>query len=160
MEPAPFRYLLRVRYGECDAQKVVFNARYADYVDLAVTEFLRAVWGDAIFGGGLDYRLVKQTVEWRSPARFDEVLELRVRTVRIGTTSFTLAVEIRGHADGRPIVAAETVYVLVGEKDQTKRPIPDENRRALEAGAPGVVTDHAGATATPGPRGPSGAPSR
>ena len=29
-----FRYYLRVRYGECDAQKVVFNARYADYVDL------------------------------------------------------------------------------------------------------------------------------
>ncbi|MFP5307388.1 MAG: acyl-CoA thioesterase, partial [Gammaproteobacteria bacterium] len=23
-----FRYYLRVRYGECDAQKVVFNARY------------------------------------------------------------------------------------------------------------------------------------
>lgn len=31
----PFRYYLRVRYGECDAQKVVFNARYGDYVDLA-----------------------------------------------------------------------------------------------------------------------------
>ena len=39
----PFRYYLRVRYGECDAQKVVFNARYADYVDLATTEFLRAL---------------------------------------------------------------------------------------------------------------------
>ena len=25
---APFRLLLRVRYGECDAQQVVFNARY------------------------------------------------------------------------------------------------------------------------------------
>ena len=33
-----FRYYLRVRYGECDAQKVVFNARYADYIDLATTE--------------------------------------------------------------------------------------------------------------------------
>ncbi len=26
-----FTLLLRVRYGECDAQQVVFNARYADY---------------------------------------------------------------------------------------------------------------------------------
>jgi len=31
----PFTLYLRVRYGECDAQKVVFNARYADYVDVA-----------------------------------------------------------------------------------------------------------------------------
>jgi len=38
---APFRLLLRVRYGECDAQQVVFNARYGDYVDVAATEFYR-----------------------------------------------------------------------------------------------------------------------
>lgn len=37
-----FRYYLRVRYDECDAQKVVFNARYGAYVDLAVGEFYRA----------------------------------------------------------------------------------------------------------------------
>jgi acyl-CoA thioester hydrolase len=38
----PFRYYLRVRYSECDSQKVVFNARYGEYVDLAVTEYVRA----------------------------------------------------------------------------------------------------------------------
>ena len=38
-----FRYYLRVRYSECDAQKVVFNSRYGDYIDLATTEFLRAL---------------------------------------------------------------------------------------------------------------------
>ena len=27
---APFRYYLRVRYQECDAQHVVFNARYGE----------------------------------------------------------------------------------------------------------------------------------
>ena len=32
-----FTLLLRVRYGECDAQEVVFNARYADYIDIAMT---------------------------------------------------------------------------------------------------------------------------
>jgi acyl-CoA thioesterase FadM len=47
----PFRYLLRVRYGECDAQKIVYNARYGDYVDLAATEFLRAIWGKRTANG-------------------------------------------------------------------------------------------------------------
>ena len=32
---ATLQLLVRVRYAECDAQGVVFNARYADYADLA-----------------------------------------------------------------------------------------------------------------------------
>ena len=39
----PFRYYLRVRYIECDAQKVVFNSRYGEYVDVSINEFLRAI---------------------------------------------------------------------------------------------------------------------
>ena len=49
---APFRYYLRVRYAECDAQKVVFNARYGAFVDLGFTEFLRALgYGEALADG-------------------------------------------------------------------------------------------------------------
>jgi hypothetical protein len=28
--------VFRVRYGECDAQKIVFNARWGDYIDPAL----------------------------------------------------------------------------------------------------------------------------
>src|SRR3989442_2763919 len=84
----PFRYYLRVRYIECDAQKVVFNSRYSEYVDVGINEFLRAagVLGGFI-SGPLDFQLVKQTVEWKAPARFDQVLELRMGATRLGTTS-------------------------------------------------------------------------
>ena len=44
--PSPFEFRLRVRYGECDAQGVVFNARYGDYVDIAVNEYIRTLFGD------------------------------------------------------------------------------------------------------------------
>jgi acyl-CoA thioester hydrolase len=100
-----FRYYLRVRYGECDAQKVVFNARYAEYVDLATTEFLRALgYGEQLFSGELDFQLVKQTIEWKAPARFDQVLEVSVYTRSLGNTSFTLAAEFRIAGDERVIV--------------------------------------------------------
>jgi acyl-CoA thioester hydrolase len=144
MEQAPFRYLLRIRYGECDAQKIVYNARYGEYVDLAAVEFLRVVWGDAIFGGGLDYRLVRQVLEWKGPARYDQVLSIGVRSGRIGTTSFTLAMELRVLGDEALVVVAETTYVLVREHDQVKEPVPADLRAKLEAGAPGVIVDHAG----------------
>jgi len=69
--PGRFSYFLRVRYGECDAQKVVFNSRYGEYVDLAAGEFLRTLgFEHEIQTAELDYQVVKQTTEWRAPARF------------------------------------------------------------------------------------------
>jgi acyl-CoA thioester hydrolase len=146
-----FRYYVRVRYGECDAQKVVFNARYADYVDLATTEFIRAVgFGEALANGSLDYQLVKLAVEWKAPARYDQVLELSVYAARLGNTSFTLATEFR--IAGRPeiIVTAETVNVVVEAHTLRKTPLAPDFRAALEKGAAGVITDHAAYLASAG----------
>jgi acyl-CoA thioester hydrolase len=136
----PFRYYLRVRYGECDAQKVVFNSRYSDYVGVSITEFLRAIGVlDDFASGHLDFQLVKQTVEWKAPARFDQVLELSIVPTRLGNGS----PDSLGN-DQQAIVTAETVYVLVDAKTLTKMPLPDRVRAALQEGARGQATDHAG----------------
>jgi len=143
---APFRLLLRVRYNECDAQGIVFNARWSDYADIASGEYVRALFGSVHPAEtGLDWRLVKQTIEWQAPARYDDVLELGVRTLRVGTTSFALETRFVRHADRAPLAAIETVCVMVDHAGG-KRPIPAEARAALERGAPGVIVDHAGAT--------------
>ncbi|HKB09545.1 MAG TPA: thioesterase family protein [Vicinamibacterales bacterium] len=140
----PFRYYLRVRYIECDAQKVVFNSRYGEYVDVSVNEFLRAAGVLEEFASGdLDFQLVKQTIEWKAPARFDQVLELSVGATRLGTTSFTLGTEFRIAGEPRVIVAVETVYVLMDGRSLTKLPLSDALRTALQHGAAGRVTDHA-----------------
>lgn len=141
----PFRYYLRVRYGEVDAQKVVFNSRYSEYVDIACTEFIRAIgFGAALLDHSLDYQLVKQTIEWQAPARFDHVLEIRMFAVRLGKTSFTLGTEFRIAGQDRVIATGETVYVMVDHATLTKRVLPDDFRAALDAGAAGVTVDHAG----------------
>jgi acyl-CoA thioester hydrolase len=138
---AYFRYYLRVRYSECDAQKVVFNARYADYVDIATTEFLRASCPDF---GFIEYHLVKQTIEWKSPARFDQILELSLSVQHLGTSSFTIVTEIRVAGQEQIITRADTVNVLIDADTMQKAVIPDDLRTALEKGAPGIVIDHAG----------------
>ncbi|MDB5969043.1 MAG: acyl-CoA thioesterase [Hydrocarboniphaga sp.] len=141
----PFRYYLRVRYGECDAQKVVFNARYGDYVDLASSEFINALgYASQTVSGAMDWQLVRQTIEWEAPARFGDVLEISVSTARLGTTSFTLGFDFR--VVGREEVTArcETVYVLVNSSSLSKRELPAKFRERLQLGAPGVICDHAG----------------
>ena len=139
-----FRYFLRVRYGECDAQKVVFNARYADFVDVAMAEFLRAIgYEKEIQTSELDYQLVKQTMEWRAPARYDQVLEISVAPKHLGTSSFTFTTEFRIAGSEAIIVTAETVYVHVDTKTLMKQPLPAEMRERFARGAPGIVVDHA-----------------
>ena len=141
-----FRYYLRVRYQECDAQHVVFNARYGDYVDLACFEFMRAALPRPtdVFDGTFETQTVRQMVEWKAPARFDDVLEVSVRVGRFGTTSFTLSFELRRAGEADALVTAETVYVHVDPKTWKKREIAPHMRAALEAGAAGKTTDHAG----------------
>ena len=139
-----FRYYLRVRYIECDAQKVVFNSRYGEYVDVSINEFLRAIGVLPDFlDGHLDFQLVKQTIEWKAPARFDQVLELAIAATRLGTTSFTVGTDFRIAGDDQIIVSAETVYVLVDARTLTKLALPDTLRAALQEGAAGRTTDHA-----------------
>jgi acyl-CoA thioester hydrolase len=140
-----FRYLLRTRYHECDAQHVVFNSRYAEYTDVATAEFFRALgYEKQLQSGELDYQLVKQTTEWRAPARYDQVLDLSVATKHIGNTSFSLGVEFRIAGQENVIATVETVYVHVDHLTLQKSPLPPALRAALERGAPGVTVDHAG----------------
>src|SRR6185503_2236375 len=104
----PFRYYLRVRYQECDAQHVVFNARYGDYIDLACTEFMRAALPRPTdpFDGTFESQTVRQVIEWKAPARFDNILEVSVRATRLGATSFTLGFELRRAGERDVLVTA------------------------------------------------------
>ena len=142
----PFTLLLRVRYAECDAQNVVFNARYVEYVDVAFTEFTRVIWGgyDKIIESGYDSQVVNMTVDWVSSGMFDDVLAIEVKSDHIGNTSYAMTFDMRNRDTGQEIARARAVYVMVSAKDHKKCAIPDNLREALEKGAPGVVADQAG----------------
>ena len=142
----PFTFLTRVRYGECDAQLVVFNARYGDYADLAATEYFRAVFGgiQALLSRNLDTQVVHYQIDWKSPARFDDVLGVRVQTERVGTTSFTLSMEFFIAGTQAHVATAALTYVLVSTPAFSKTAIPDDLRAALLRGATDVVMNQSG----------------
>jgi acyl-CoA thioester hydrolase len=141
-----FRVLLRVRYAECDAQQVVFNARYADFADVALTEYFRVLFGSyqALLEQGLDAQVVRMETDWKSPARFDEVLALEVSTQRIGTTSYVIRVRFSEFFSGRHVADTAITYVMVSAAHHEKTPVPAAVREKLLAGAPGIVVNLAG----------------
>ncbi len=146
----PFRYFMQVRYSECDAQLVVFNARYGDYIELAASEFLYLV------GAGLpeleatfDYQVVKLSIEWKAPARYRDRLELSVRATHLGNTSFELTTEFRNAETGQFLARGELICVAIHPQTFEKIAIPDAMKRAMKNGAQGQFVDHAGLFTAP-----------
>jgi acyl-CoA thioester hydrolase len=144
--PLAFEVLLRVRYGECDAQEVVFNARYADYADLAATEFMRELIGgyQSMLSQGKDNQVVNLNISWQSSAKFDDVVCLSVRVSKVGNTSFTLQIDMTDWYTKKAIASAEVVYVMVETKHYTKTPVTADFRAKLNAGVVGKRTNFAG----------------
>ena len=97
---------LRVRYAECDLQGIVFNANYLAFADVGLTEYMRALVaadrpqgkGDMMgtftrhFGG--DNWVRHADVDFRAPAKADDLLDIAVRITRFGRTSYALLVHI------------------------------------------------------------------
>lgn len=143
---SPFTLLLRVRFCECDAQKVVFNSKYGEYADVAMTEFLRAAVGgyDKLLAAGIDTQVVRLTTDFKSPARFDDVLAISVHTSTIGNASFILAMEMKHHPSGRLVGTTTVTYVMVTASEHQKMRVPEDIRGLLMKGAPGTVVNQAG----------------
>ena len=127
-------YRIRVRWSEVDPQSIVFNARYLDYADIAVTEYWRAIRDAGLWDAGpVECHVVKAEVTYRKPIRADEELDLMARTPRFGNTSMTTLVEIHGAGAEDLRASIELVAVHVDLSDHRPRPLPDTVRTALTA---------------------------
>ena len=134
-----FRHRLRVRYGECDPQGVVFNANYLAYFDVILTEFWREAIGDynsMIDDYGADMVVGESRIRFLGPAAFDEELDFELRVARLGSSA--LGTLIDGSVGDRPVVAGEMRHVFIDPATKLKRPMPDEIRAGLE---PYLVVD-------------------
>ena len=130
-----FFFPLRVRYAEVDLQGVVFNAHYLTYFDTAITEFLRSTGYSykALFTTrGLDFHLVKATVEYLRPVGFDEQIEIGVTVARIGTSSATFALGVFEKDEETCRAMGEIVWVCAKKGAHKSHPIPDDFKAIFE----------------------------
>lgn len=124
-----FFWPTRVRYAEIDAQGVVFNANYLAYFDTAITEYIRALPYKYGLGGdkaaGTDFHIVKGTVEYKAPIRFDDEIEVGVRTAKLGRTSIVYALAIFAKGGGDALSTGEVIWVNTDLKAMKSAPLPD-----------------------------------
>jgi acyl-CoA thioester hydrolase len=126
-----FTHRLRVRYGECDPQGVVFNANWLAYYDIVITELWRELIGDysGMVEQGADMMVAEAGIRFRGPARFDDVIEFQLSVTRLGETALSTRIEAR--VEGNLAVEGTMRHVFVDPGTNAKRPIPENIRMAL-----------------------------
>lgn len=125
-ESEPITHELRVRYAECDAQGIVFNARWFEYFDVAMTEFWREVIGgyshlpDSL---GIETVVAETGARFRGAGRFDDLLTFVIHVRRIGTSS--MRVEIDAVRDEALLCEGFIEYVFVDPRELRPVEIPE-----------------------------------
>lgn len=131
----PFRYaaLARVSFSDTDAQGVVYYGRYLPYFDQARIEYHRHLGLLELWHGERQFVMRAITVEYVAPARFDDLLEVFTRTVRIGRTSVTAECVAVRIPDDLLMCTARLTLVLVDTTSRRPVPVPAEYRAAIRA---------------------------
>ncbi len=123
---------LRVRWSDADMQGIVFNGHYLTYADVGITEYFRAL-SEANTGensvNGSDFFAVRTLLEYRSPAVYDDMLDIHVRIAKLGNSSMQFLIGIyRGE---ELLVKGEIVYVHADQSSRQPMRIPDPFRAAI-----------------------------
>ena len=122
-----FSTRLKVRYAEIDGQKVVFNSRYLEYADVAITEFWERSGMDAAIGDlAWESHVRRAEVDYLKPFVLGDSMDIWCRMEAVGRSSYTQRCEMT-HADTGDRHCVVTT-VGVGVDLGTGRSLPHEPR--------------------------------
>lgn len=122
---------VRVYYEDTDFSGFVYHASYLRFLERGRTELLRALAGDQSDlhreAHGLVFVVRRMTLDFAKPARMDDMLSIRTRTVALRGASMQLAQEVRLGED--LLVGADVTVACVREGRAIR--LPDSLRRRL-----------------------------
>lgn len=118
-----FDTLVRVRYAETDKMGVVYYANYYIYFEIGRVEYMRNM--------GIDYRkmeieddtfivVAESKCRYRRPARYDDLLRIRTRVLRVKRRTIHFGYEILHHESGELLAFGETIHVVCGSSGKPK----------------------------------------
>ena len=131
----PFKYsaLTRVGFSDTDAQGIVYYGRYLPYFDDARVEYLRHLELLDADLGACEFVMRACHVLYEAPALFDDLLEVFVRTRRIGRSSVTGEYAAYRVEDDALMCTAEQTLVFVDLAERHPHPVPEYYRDVVAA---------------------------
>lgn len=118
------RLTQRVYYEDTDFSGLIYHARYLHFLERGRTDYLRClgVEQSALIGidaEGLVFVVHRMEIDFKAPARMDDVLEIRTVTTKAGGAKMVLEQEIRRGGD--LLIAARVVIAVVNRNGRPRR---------------------------------------
>ncbi len=125
----------RIYYEDTDAGGVVYHANYLGYFERARTEFFRerGVSVRELHDQGNLFPVVRLEVDYKAPARLDDLVRIETEVLEAGRTSFILGQRVVRVADNALLVSGRVTLVCVMPGMKAKR-LPAEVVQLLERG--------------------------
>ncbi len=119
------RLMARVYYADTDFSGLVYHARYLEFFERGRSDFLRltGVHHTELLDGKHGERLVwvvrRMEIDFRSPARMDDIVAIETRTEKISGARIFMAQELK--RNNELLVNARVEAAIIGEGGRPKR---------------------------------------
>jgi acyl-CoA thioester hydrolase len=130
------RLVQRVYYEDTDFSGLVYHARYLHFLERGRTDYLRCLGCEqsallSLDEEGLVFVVHRMEIDFKAPARMDDVLRVETRTEKAGGAKMVLVQEIRR---GETLLIAARVIIAVINCNGRPRRLPDTIANAFMAG--------------------------
>lgn len=123
------RLPIRIYYADTDFSGVVYHGTYVQFFERGRSDFLRLIgvhhraMSEGAHGSPVAFAIRRMTLDFRAPARIDDVLEVATRLTGMSGARMTLLQTIL--LDEAVLVSAEVEAVLISPEGRPRR-IPRE----------------------------------
>jgi acyl-CoA thioester hydrolase len=127
---------VRVYFEDTDFSGVVYHANYLKFMERARSDMLRLMGSshdalvDGVLGEPLAFAVHRIEVDFRAPARIDELIEVETRVGEVGGARLRLDQTVR--RGDETLVEAKVTVVMINHRGRARR-IPDAVRESLAA---------------------------
>lgn len=125
---------VRIYYDDTDAGGVVYHANYLRYMERGRTEYLRdhGLSVQVMHDAGIIFPVVAIEINYRAPARLDDLLEVETVILAVKNSSFVAGQRVLRKEDGKLLVEAKVTLACVGEGLRARR-LPADLRELLSS---------------------------
>lgn len=119
LEAGSHRLVQRVHYEDTDFSGLVYHARYLHFLERGRTDYLRCLGVEQrellnADEEGLVFVVHRMEIDFKGPARMDDVLTIRTVTEKAGGAKMVLSQEIR--RDDMLLIAAKVIIAVINAK--------------------------------------------
>jgi len=128
-----FTTRILVRFGDLDAAGIAYYPNLVNFLHEALEDFFAGHVGRTypeVFGAGLGSPTVKVEMEFLSPVRYGDWVEIGVVAEHLGRSSVRMRYE--GSVAGRPVFVARNTMVMVNMDTFRPTEVPPWLREKLE----------------------------